>query len=86
MVDMNNWERLLIEKNRQLQNLEDDLITVKKQLDNCRYEQEALKEKRHRLMLIEAGKIIEKAGLLENYDADELYLLLVMNKQQLQKG
>ena len=37
-------------------------------------------------MLIEAGKIIEKAGLLENYDADELYLLLVMNKQQLQKG
>lgn len=83
---MDNWERLLIEKNKQLQSLEDELITVKKKLDNCRYEQEALKEKRHRLMLIEAGKIIEKAGLLENYDADELYLLLVMNKQQLQKG
>lgn len=83
---MTSIEQLLAKKNIRLQNLEDEVITLQKQLNNCQYEKEALKEKKHKLMLIEAGKIIEKAGLLETYDEDELYLLLLMNKKQLTKG
>ena len=83
---MANIERLLEQKNMLLQNLEDELITVEKKLKHCQYEREVLQKKKHELMLIEAGKIIEKAGLLDCYDADELYLLLVMNKKQLTKG
>ena len=82
---MMNMENLLARKNLLLQNLEDELITTEKKLRNCQYEQEALKEKKHELMLIEAGKIVEKAGLLESYDENELYLLLLMNKSQLMK-
>ena len=83
---MKNYEKLLAQKNSQIQNLEDELITSKKRLQNCRYQKEVLQKGLRRRKLIEAGEVIEKAGLLENYDKDELYLLLVMNKKQLMKG
>ena len=82
---MMNVENLLAKKNLLLQDLEDELITTEKKLRHCQYEQEALKEKKHELMLREAGTIVEKAGLLESYDENELYLLLLMNKSQLTK-
>lgn len=80
-----NYDKLLAKKLQKLQDLEDELITAEKQLGQCRYEREALEKKKRQMMLVEAGKVIERAGLLEDYDEDELYLLLVMNKNQLTK-
>lgn len=34
----------------------------------------------HMKKLIEAGKVIEEAGLLDTYNRQDLYLLLVMNR------
>ena len=82
---MANIDNILEQKNRQLQNLEDELITLEKKLKHCQYEQEALKEKKHEMMLLEAGKVIEKAGLLGQFDEDALYVMLLMNNNSLLK-
>ena len=34
----------------------------------------------HLQKLIEAGKVVEEAGLLDDYNRQDLYLLLVMNR------
>ena len=36
--------------------------------------------------LIRAGKVIEDAGLLDDYNENDLYLLLVMNRNILRKS
>lgn len=82
---MANIDNILEQKNRQLQNLEDELITLEKKLKHCQYEQEALKEKKHEMMLLEAGKVIEKAGLLGQFDEEALYVMLLMNKNSILK-
>ena len=44
-----------------------------------------MKEKKHEMMLLEAGKVIEKAGLLGQFDEEALYVMLLMNKNSILK-
>lgn len=85
MNNIGRFEHLLEQKHTRLQKLEDELITAQKRLSQCTYEKEVLKEKRHRLMLLEAGKAVERAGLLGKCDMDDLYLFLLTNKHHLLK-
>ena len=44
------------------------------------------KQKERFIKLIKAGEVIEEAGLLDNYNAEDLYTLLVLNRERLTKG
>ena len=85
MNKIGQFEHLMEQKHTLLQKLEDELITAQKRLSQCTFEQEAIKEKQHRLMLLEAGNAVERAGLLGKCDMDDLYLFLLTNKHHLLK-
>ena len=67
--------------------MEMDLVQnlQKNTVKNIEYDIAAVKKQQRRQKLIQAGKIIEDAGLLYRYDPDELYLLLIQHKKELIK-
>lgn len=78
-------EKLLNEKIMRLAKIQDDLVAAENAVSHLEYDITATKKKRRQAKLLEAGKIIEDAGLLDQYDPDELYLLLVQHKNELLK-
>jgi uncharacterized protein YjgD (DUF1641 family) len=59
------------------------------QYNNLRKEEDnfiKVRQKDRIRKLIQAGKIIEDAGLLDDYNPNDLYLMLMMNKSILRKS
>ena len=65
----------------ELEELEDEIITAEKKQKRLEGKLENLSSRRHYAKLVEAGRVVEEAGILESYDKNRLYLLLVTNKR-----
>lgn len=82
---MSITENLLDEKRLRLAKIRDELHAAENTVKNLEYNIAAIKKQKRRQKLIQAGKIIEDAGLLYQYDPDELYFLLIQHKRELIK-
>lgn len=56
------------------------MIATKRELDKVSENMEKLKKRERIEKLLKAGRIIEDAGLLDLYNPNDLYLVLVLNK------
>lgn len=70
---------------RRLEELEDELITDFKKQKKLERDIRNLYEQKRYAELVEAGKVVEEAGLLGKFNKNDLYLLLVMHKNELLK-
>lgn len=82
---MSVTENILDEKRLRLAKVQDELRAAENVVKNIEYDIAATKKQQRRQKLIQAGKIIEDAGLLSRYDPAELYLLLIQHKEELLK-
>ena len=82
---MSVTENILDEKRLRLAKVQDELRAAENVVKNIEYDIAATKKQQRRKKLIQAGKIIEDAGLLNRYDPAELYLLLIQHKEELLK-
>lgn len=56
------------------------MAATKKELDRVAENMRKMKQREHFAKLIKAGRIIEDAGILDEYNENDLYLFLVMYK------
>ena len=66
-------------------NLSTDLEKIEIQMANLKNESESEKEMWRLARLIDAGKILEKSGLLYSFDEQSLLKFLTANKNKLEK-
>lgn len=71
------------EQEYRLRSLQAEIKRTQKEMYEVFKEMEQEKKRLHIAKLLAAGRIIEEAGILDTYNENELYLLLVMNKQYL---
>lgn len=69
--------KLQIKKRRQ--ELENEIKLTKKTMDAVANVMDKLKKSEHNQKLIQAGKIVEEAGIIDTYDPHNLYLILKYN-------
>ena len=63
-------------KDKALQILQSRLETMQAKLNREGYVREQMSKKRRLNLLIEAGKVFEEAGILEDYDRNEVLEIL----------
>ena len=66
--------------------LQEQISIQKKKLEDAERDFVNARQKDRIKKLIRAGKVIEDAGLLDDYNENDLYLLLVMNRNILRKS
>lgn len=75
------------EVQRQLLALRQEIVRTKQEMDETMASMRQISKNEHIRQLLKAGRVVETAGILDNYDGNLLYLLLVMNRDYLcQKG
>lgn len=79
-------EQLIRSKEAELRRLKRQLEFQEKKLRESENDLKRVKQKDRIRQLLEAGKIVEDAGLLDDYDPHDLYLLLVMNRNIIRKS
>lgn len=75
----------IVRKMRKLEEMESELITARKQCESVKKGLRKLEEEERKMKLIEAGKVIEEAGLLDSYDEEELFFLLRQHRHEICK-
>lgn len=70
--------------------IKDKLKAIDEEMKKTKAEMDAMgaairkhRKREYYLKLVQAGKIIEEAGLLDSYDPDDLFALLVLNRNRL---
>lgn len=74
------------QKEARLAQLRLEMERTKKEMDEIASDMDREKKRNHIKKLLDAGRIVEEAGLLNDYNANDLYLLLVMNRDYLVKN
>ncbi len=69
----------------ELKNLSSDFEKIENQMADLEKESESEKEMRHLAILIYAGKILEKSGLLYTFNEQILFEFLTANKNKIEK-
>lgn len=75
-----------MENKKRLTELNQEIKKTKAAMDDIGKKISQAKQKERFIKLIKAGEVIEEAGLLDNYNAEDLYTLLVLNRERLTKG
>lgn len=73
---------------REISALEDELITARRHWKNSLEVLRRLNKEKERkaYRLSQFEEIMKKAGLIDGYDSDELYLVLLLNRKRILKG
>lgn len=73
---------------REISDLEDELITARRRWKNSSDVLRRLTEEKERkaYRLSQFEEIMKKTGLIDGYDSDELYLVLLLNRKRILKG
>lgn len=73
---------------REISDLEDELITARRHWKNSLEVLRRLNEEKERkaYRLSQFEEIMKKTGLIDGYDSDELYLVLLLNRKRILKG
>ncbi len=69
----------------ELKNLSAESEKIENQMADLEKESESEKEMRHLAILIYAGKILEKSGLLYTFNEQTLFEFLTANKNKIEK-
>lgn len=73
---------------REISDLEDELITARRRWKNSSDVLRRLTEEKERkaYRMSQFEEIMKKAGLIDGYDSDELYLVLLLNRKRILKN
>lgn len=66
-----------------LKQIKAELAKTRREMQIVSKDMEREKKRLHISKLINAGRVVEDAGVLDGYNENSLYLLLVMNKEYL---
>lgn len=77
------YEDEIAAKKAYLAELDDALITSDHKLKSIEREIKTLYKTRQTYLLIRAGQVIREAGILECYDRNKLYGLLIEHKREI---
>ena len=72
-----------LENKKRLSELEQEIKKTKAEMDALGKKISQAKKQERIYKLIKAGEVIEEAGLLDVYDPNDLYTLLVLNRDKL---
>lgn len=78
--------RVIRAKEKNVARLQEQLSRKEKELRDAEQQMVAVRGKERYKKLLRAGRIVEDAGLLDDYNPNDLYLLLVMNRNILRKS
>lgn len=70
-------------KQQKLARLKRQLVEIKEQMDAVSADMDAERKRVRFGKLLRVGLIAEEAGILDSYNENDLYLLLVMNREYL---
>ena len=79
-------EQTIHAKEQQAARIKEQIAVQMKKLRDEEDNFKRVRQKSRIRKLIQAGKIIEDAGLLDDYEPHDLYLMLIMNKGILRKS
>lgn len=73
----------ILRKRAELERLEESRQKAVNRIREISYDIHRLAQVRNRQRIFQAGKILEQAGLLEIFNPDELYAVLVENRERI---
>ena len=76
-------ETEILRKQAQLARLEESRQMATQRLKSISHDIHRLEQSRHRRRLLHAGEILAKADMLETYDPDKLYAVLMENRERI---
>ncbi len=75
--------REILRKQAELRRMEESLQTATHRVQEISADIQRLKKSRHWKRLIAAGKIVDKADLLDRFNPDRLYVVLMENRERI---
>ena len=73
----------ILRKQEQLARLEESRRTAEERVKSISHDIHRLEQLRHRQKLLHAGEILARADMLDNYNPNELYAVLVENRERI---
>ena len=73
-------EREILRKKAELQKLEEARQRTTKKIGAISHDIRRLEQTRRRQKILSAGKILDRAGVLDTFNADKLYNVLIENR------
>lgn len=73
----------ILRKQAELRRMEESLQTATHRVQEISADIHRLEKSRHWQRLIAAGKIVEKADLLDRFNPDRLYVVLMENRERI---
>ena len=73
----------ILRKRAELERLEESRQKAVNRIREISHDIQRLKRVRHRQRIFRAGEVVAKAGLLETFNPEELYAVLVENRERI---
>ena len=73
----------ILRKQAQLANLEESRQSAERRVRSISHDIHRLEQSRHRRKLLQAGEILARADMLETFNPDKLYAVLMENRERI---